>query len=375
MKSQRTKKIMCIIGTRPEAIKMFPIFLQLKKNPSFTPVLVVTSQHKDLVLQVLALFDIQPNYDLDVMTHNQTLLTLSSKILLKLEEILEKDSYDLVIAQGDTTTTFCSALASFYNKIPFAHVEAGLRSNNFNSPFPEEMNRVTISKLSNLHFCPTENAKNNLFKECVKKESVYVTGNTVVDAVRLISEQAILPPFLKFMENSRVVIITLHRRENFGDNHIKALNSIKKFSQRVKDKNIKFLVTVHPNPNIKNLIYEILGELDNVHLIDANKLNYHFFIAALKNSYFIITDSGGIQEEASVLKKPVFVLREETERTEGVDAGIAKLISPLSETIEDSFYELVENPHIYNAMIEPPCPYGNGYSSKKIARILGSYLV
>lgn len=361
------KKILCVLGTRPEAIKMAPIVLYSKKLPWVDLEVLFTGQHQDLVLNTLNVFNISPDLVLkDVMEEKQGLSQLTSKLLSKIDNILISNHYDLVLAQGDTTTAFTAALASFYRKILFGHVEAGLRSGSKFSPFPEEINRVQISRIADFHFCPTEESRKNLLKEGIHADKLYITGNTIVDAVTLIKENSKYRKLREFKGKS--VIITLHRRENFGNNHLKVLESIKVLASKLTD--MDFVFSVHPNPEISNTVYKFLNNIQNVHLLKAQDLDYASFISLLNDCYLIITDSGGIQEEALALKKPVLVMRAETERIEGVRAGAAKLIHPQNGNLIDEVMGLLQDKVYYNSMIISDCPYGNGDAAEKIFEII-----
>ena len=326
------KKVLFVFGTRPEAIKMAPVINEFKKDlDNFDTIVVVTAQHREMLDQVLSLFEIVPDYDLDLMAPNQTLESLTAKILTCIADLLKDIKPDIVLVQGDTTTTYATALASFYNKIPVAHIEAGLRTNNIYSPFPEEINRRMTTSMASYHFPPTEKSRQNLLNEDVNDNVVIVTGNTVIDALLTVSNKIDLDSIkydcyfadkfnIQFNEH-KIILVTGHRRESFGDGFENICNAIKKLAE---NNNIKIIYPVHLNPNVQEPVSRILSNIENVHLIPPQ--DYVSFVFLMKKAYIILTDSGGVQEEAPSLGKPVLVMRDTTERPEGIVAGTAKLV-------------------------------------------------
>ena len=375
------KKIMLVFGTRPEAIKMAPLYFAIKKDNFFELVTCITGQHNELIHGILNQFGIKYDYDLKVMTSDQTLYSLSSKILLKLKEVYETESPDLVLVHGDTTTSVMGALAAFYQKIPIGHIEAGLRTDNIYSPFPEEMNRRLNSKLSTFHFTPTDQSKGNLIKDGVNQDSILVTGNTGIDALLLgleiirnkteekirvsIMESGYNLNRLKFKD---LILITGHRRENFGTSFKEICLAIKKLSEMYS--HIDFVYPMHLNPNVREPVTEILGNnnLDNVFLIEP--LDYFEFIFMMKSCKMILTDSGGIQEEAPTLGKPVLVMRENTERPEGIDAGTSILVGTSRNKIIENAKNILDNPVLYKEINRIKNPYGDGNASSRILDFL-----
>lgn len=361
------KRVLCVVGTRPEIIKMAPLIIRLKRINWLKLDVLFTGQHRDIADDTLKVFNITPDYEFKSMSSGQTLSGLMSSILSGIDVVLSNNVYDLILGQGDTTTAFASALYAFYKHYPFGHVEAGLRSFNQYSPFPEEMHRLLISRVASLHFCPTVSSKENLLKEGVPLSKICVSGNTVVDAIRLVSVDGSIRE-----KTTKNLVVTLHRRENFGYNHIKILEILKSIATEASDVNIVF--SVHPNPSIRGLVYKVLSGVKNVRLIDARLFPYDKFIKTLKNSYFIITDSGGIQEEAAALRKPTLVFRTETERTEGVDLGVAKILNPLEDDIKRVILKLLRDKRFYNSMISTKCPYGDGNAAERICKKITSFL-
>jgi len=369
-------KILIVFGTRPEAIKMATVVNALK--PHFDIKVCITAQHRQMLDQVLDVFDIQPDIDLNVMKADQDLFDVTEKVLKGLKEVLLLEKPDLILVHGDTTTAMCAALAAFYMNIPVGHVEAGLRTYDIRSPFPEEFNRQTISKIAEFNFAPTENAKNNLISEGVDDDKIYVVGNTVIDALLYarnrissidyplkVKEQL---PFLrknKTTEN-KIILITGHRRENFGDGFKNICEALKKISEM--HPNVELVYPVHLNPNVQKPVNEILNNIKNVHLIEP--LDYLPFIKLMEASYMILTDSGGIQEEAPSLGKPVLVMRENTERPEAIKAGTVKLVGTKSDEIVNNANILLTNHKTYKIMSESYNPYGDGESSSMILKIL-----
>jgi UDP-N-acetylglucosamine 2-epimerase (non-hydrolysing) len=359
------KKFLFILGTRPEVIKLAPVFLECQNRPEIEVELLHTGQHKEMAEDMLNIFNIKPNYNLSVMSHNQTLFTLTTKIMAGLEKIVPNNNYDMIFVQGDTTSVFLGALAGFYCKIPVAHVEAGLRTDNRYSPFPEEINRRLTSPLTSLHFAPTERAKKKLLLENTPEKDIYVTGNTVIDALLWnLNRPYEAPDSLKdiFASEKKLILVTAHRRENFGDPHKNVFDAIKHLCNQHED--IEFLFPVHPNPNVRAKVAESLGNNPRIHL--TAPLGYLDFTQAMKKSHIILSDSGGVQEEAPTLKKPLLVLRESTERPEGIDSGALKLVGTNKDLIIEETNRLLTDPDYYQSMTKNPNPYGDGKASKRI---------
>ena len=365
---------MVIFGTRPEAIKFAPLIKQLQQHPLFELTVCITSQHKEMLQQVLSFFQIRADIDLDVMQPNQDLSTLTSAILSRLSPVIAAKKPDLIIVQGDTTTAFAGALAGYYQKIPVAHLEAGLRSSNIYSPFPEEINRKLIGSIGALHFVPTVKASENLRDEHIT-QNVYITGNTVVDALfmglNIIKESKLdfstTFPFCKSGE--RMVLITGHRRESFGDGFENICRAIHHLAGRFPA--VQFVYPVHLNPHVQEPVYRLLGSIANVHLIPP--VSYEQMIWLLQQSYLVLTDSGGVQEEAPSLGKPVLVMRDVTERGEGITAGTAMLVGTSSEMIIEHTVKLLEDKECYERMSKSVNPYGNGTASEQIVSLLNNY--
>lgn len=362
------KKVICVVGTRPEAIKMAPVILAFKKNPLFDVKVLATAQHRQLLDQVLSIFGIQPDIDLDIMRPNQALTTLTGRLLLELDQVFINEKPDVVLAQGDTTTVMSVALACFYHRIPFGHVEAGLRTWDLLNPFPEEMNRVVAGKFAKWHFAPTKSSQENLLKEAVKQEDIYVTGNTVVDALLSVSERNDELPF-NLDANKKLILVTSHRRENFGQPFEDICDAILTILERNED--VQVLYPVHPNPNVKETAHRILGSHPRVILCEP--LDYLPFVSAMKRAYIILSDSGGVQEEAPALGKPVLVLREETERPEAVLEGVVKLVGTNKEKIISETQKLLSDPIAYSEMARGVSPYGDGLASGRIVKIISDY--
>jgi UDP-N-acetylglucosamine 2-epimerase (non-hydrolysing) len=371
------KKVSLVFGTRPEAIKLCPLVATLRTRAEFSPHVCVTGQHRKMLDQVLEVFDVRPDADLQLMQANQTLASLTARAITALDKYLEDQSPDAVIVQGDTTTAFCAALAAFYRRIPVGHVEAGLRTWNKFSPFPEELNRVMASKLADLHFAPTNWAADNLLKEGVASGRVFVTGNTVIDAlhvaVRRLRERppaiAGLPAELMRQEHDGrrpLVLITAHRRENFGGGFQDICQAIAKLADRFAD--VSFVYPVHLNPNVREPVFRLLGGRANVHLIEP--LTYLPFVALMNRAKLILTDSGGVQEEAPSLGKPVLVMRDTTERPEAVEAGTVRLVGTDPGRIVDSVTSLLTDPDAYAAMARAENPYGDGRACERIVNAL-----
>ncbi|MEG0884613.1 MAG: UDP-N-acetylglucosamine 2-epimerase (non-hydrolyzing) [Janthinobacterium sp.] len=358
-------KIICAVGTRPEAIKMAPVILALKQQPWADVRVLATAQHRHLLDQVLAFFGITPDIDLNIMRPNQALTTLTARLLLELDEVLLAEKPDVLLAQGDTTTVMTAALACFYHRIPFGHIEAGLRTWDMQNPFPEEANRVIAGRLARWHFAPTEGSRQNLLREGTPDGDIIVTGNTVIDALLMTAERE-LELGIDLDPAKRLVLITSHRRENFGAPFRDICRAIQTLAERNTE--VNFLYPVHPNPNVKDVAYEVLGQCANIHLCEP--LDYAPFVAAMKRSYLIISDSGGVQEEAPALGKPVLVLRDETERPEAVEEGVVKLVGPNYERIVAEAQLLLDDELAYKAMARGISPYGDGHGAERIVTVL-----
>lgn len=369
------KKIMLVFGTRPEAIKMCPLVEELKKRANINTVVCVTGQHKQMLEQVLKVFEVVPDYDLSIMKDNQTLFDVTTNILNSIKEVLEISTPDVVLVHGDTSTTFAVALACFYLQIPVGHVEAGLRTYDLYSPYPEEFNREVVSIISQYNFAPTAIARDNLIKEGKDEKKIWITGNTAIDAMKLTIRHDYSHPELEWAAGSRLILITAHRRENLGEPMRHMFRAI----QRVMDEHpdVKAIYPIHMNPQIRRIAEEIFGESvlgicrdkeERVHIIEPLEvLDFHNF---MKHSYLILTDSGGIQEEASYLRKPVLVMRNTTERPEGIEAGTLRLVGTHEETIYEEFSRLLNNPEAYRQMMNASNPYGDGHACERIADIL-----
>lgn len=360
------KKIMLVFGTRPEAIKMCPLVNELKKRKDIETVVCVTGQHRQMLDQVLETFNVVPDYDLSIMQDRQTLFDITTNILNKVKEVLEKEKPDIVLVHGDTSTTFVTALACFYLQIPVGHVEAGLRTYDIYSPYPEEFNRQCVSIISKYNFAPTELSKNNLLKEGKKKENIYVIGNTAIDALKTTVRKDYFHPELDWVADDKLIMITAHRRENLGQ----PMENMFKAIKRVLDehKNVKAIYPIHMNPKVREIADKIFGNDEKIHIIEPLEvIDFHNF---LNRSYMILTDSGGIQEEAPSLGKPVLVMRDTTERPEGIEAGTLKLVGTEEENIYQNFKILLENEEEYRKMSKAVNPYGDGFASKYIADIL-----
>jgi len=339
---------------------MAPVILRLRESGSFDVRVLATAQHREMLDQTLRFFGIQAEDDLDVMQPNQTLGLLTSRILAKTEELFAKAKPDVVLAQGETTTVLSLALSCFYHRIDFGHVEAGLRTGDLRNPFPEEANRVVAGKFARWHFAPTESAKNNLLREGARPNSVLVTGNTVIDALLWTASRIDAPS--QMGEGKRLILVTAHRRENFGEPFREICRALADLAQSNPD--IEILYPVHPNPNVKSVAHEMLGNVTNIRLCPP--LDYAPFVAAMKDAYFIISDSGGVQEEAPALGKPVLVLRNETERPEAVVEGVVKLIGPRYEVILREAQKLLDDEKAYQAMARGVSPYGDGHAAERI---------
>lgn len=360
------KKIMLVFGTRPEAIKMCPLVNELKKRKNIETIVCVTGQHRQMLDQVLEAFSVVPDYDLSIMKDKQTLFDVTVNILERIKTVLEEVKPDVVLVHGDTSTTFVTALACFYLQISVGHVEAGLRTYNIYSPYPEEFNRQAVSIISQYNFAPTELSKQNLLKEGKNPESIYVTGNTAIDALKTTVRADYTHPELEWADGSRLIMITAHRRENLGE----PMRHMFKAIRRVMDEHpdVKAIYPIHMNPVVREIAQEYLGDDDRIHIIEPlDVLDFHNF---LSRSYLILTDSGGIQEEAPSLGKPVLVMRDTTERPEGIAAGTLKLVGTEEETIYKEFSRLLSDKDEYEAMSKASNPYGDGHACERIADIL-----
>ena len=364
------KKILVVFGTRPEAIKMAPLIKVLDIN--FEVIVCVTAQHREMMDQVLNIFDINPIYDLNIMKPGQDLYDITTKILIGMKKVLNECSPDMVLVHGDTSTTMATAISAFYAGIPIGHVEAGLRTFNMKAPFPEEFNRKITAAITDIHFAPTKKAYQNLIQEGIKEDSILITGNTVIDALYLALDKAKklkFPdtliedcPFLLENKDNKLILITGHRRENFGDGFEQICKGIAQAATKYPE--INFIYPVHLNPNVQEPVKRILSSFENIFLVEP--LDYLPFIKLMDKSYFILTDSGGIQEEAPSLGKPVLVMRDETERPEGVSAGTVKLIGTEHQQIFSNIELLIENEEIYIQMSQAHNPFGNGTACLKI---------
>jgi UDP-N-acetylglucosamine 2-epimerase (non-hydrolysing) len=360
------KKVMVVFGTRPEAIKMCPVVKELKTREKLDTVVCVTGQHREMLDQVLEAFSVVPDYDLSIMKAKQTLFDVTISILEKMKAVFEKVKPNIVLVHGDTSTTFVTALACFYLQIPVGHVEAGLRTYNIYSPYPEEFNRQAVGIVANYNFAPTELSKENLIKEGKDPSTIYVTGNTAIDALKTTVRDDYHHVHLEWATGSRLIMITAHRRENLGEPMRNMFRAIKKTVDEHKD--IKAIYPIHMNPVVREAANEILGDCDRIKIIEPlDVLDFHNFMA---RSYLILTDSGGIQEEAPSLGKPVLVMRDTTERPEGIAAGTLKLVGTDEETIYKTFKLLLENKLEYEKMSKASNPYGDGFASKRIADVL-----
>lgn len=360
------KKIMLVFGTRPEAIKMCPLVNELKLRKNVKTLVCVTGQHRQMLDQVLSAFDVVPDYDLSIMKEKQTLFDITAGILNNIKGILEKEAPDVVLVHGDTSTTFATALACFYLQIPVGHVEAGLRTYNIYSPYPEEFNRQAVSIVARYNFAPTQLSKENLLREGKSPETIYVTGNTAIDALKTTVRSDYSHPELEWAKDSRLILITAHRRENLGEPMHRMFRAIRRIIDEHPD--VRAIYPIHMNPVVRKAAEQELGDCPQIRIIEPlDVLDFHNFMA---HSYMILTDSGGIQEEAPSLGKPVLVMRDTTERPEGIKAGTLKLVGTDEDTIYQSFKELLENKEVYDSMSHASNPYGDGFACKRIADIL-----
>ncbi|WP_374408331.1 non-hydrolyzing UDP-N-acetylglucosamine 2-epimerase [Pelagerythrobacter sp.] len=369
-------RLLVVFGTRPEAIKMAPVIHRLRDNSAFEVEVCVTAQHREMLDQVLSLFDIVPDVDLNVMKPGQDLTDITASIVLALRDVLKQRSYDRLLVHGDTTTTMAGALAAFYAQVPVGHVEAGLRTGNLYAPWPEEANRMIVGRLADMHFAPTETSRQSLLAEGVADRSIFVTGNTVIDALHEIvarldadaeldAQMRARFPFLE--EGRRLILVTGHRRENFGEGFENICRALRDISEQG---DAQIVYPVHLNPNVQGPVKRILGNTDGVHLIEPQE--YLPFVWLMRRSYFIITDSGGVQEEAPSLGKPVLVMRETTERPEAVDAGTVRLVGTDAERIRDAALSLLNDRDAYDAMARATNPYGDGKAAERIAAALAA---
>ena len=360
------KTVMLVFGTRPEAIKMCPLVNELKGRRGLNTLVCVTGQHRQMLDQVLEAFSVVPDYDLSIMKDRQTLFDVTTSILNGIKSVLEEAKPDVVLVHGDTSTTFVTALACFYLQIPVGHVEAGLRTYNIYSPYPEEFNRQAVSIISRYNFAPTQLSKDNLLKEGRAEENIYITGNTAIDALKTTVREDYTHPELEWAKGSRLIMLTAHRRENLGEPMRHMFRAIKRIVDEHED--LKVIYPIHMNPVVRQAAAEIFGDDERFHIIEPlDVLDFHNF---LSRSYLILTDSGGIQEEAPSLGKPVLVMRDTTERPEGIAAGTLKLVGTSEETIYAEFDRLLTDPTAYEAMSQASNPYGDGLASKRIADIL-----
>ena len=360
------RKIMLVFGTRPEAIKMCPLVNELKSRRNVHTIVCVTGQHRQMLDQVLDAFHVVPDYDLSIMRDKQNLFDITTNVLQKIRSVLESEQPDVVLVHGDTSTTFAAALACFYLHIPVGHVEAGLRTYDLDAPYPEEFNRQAVSIVSRYNFAPTELAKNNLLREGKKPETIYVTGNTAIDALKTTVREDYNHPELEWAQGSRLVLMTAHRRENLGKPMVHMFRAIRRVVEEHPD--VKLLYPIHMNPAVREPANVILGGCDRIRMIDPlDVMDFHNFMS---RSFLILTDSGGIQEEAPSLGKPVLVMRDTTERPEGVAAGTLRLVGTDEKRVYERFTELLDDPSAYESMSKASNPYGDGFASKRIADIL-----
>ena len=356
-------KVMTVFGTRPEAIKMAPLIKELKSRKEIETIVCVTAQHRQMLDQVLDAFDIKPDYDLDIMQQGQTLGDVTTRALNGLEKVIKEVTPDIVLVHGDTTTTLAGALAAFYNQVLIGHVEAGLRTWDKYSPYPEEMNRQMVGCLAGMHFSPTETSAANLISEGKTPENIYITGNTAIDAMKTTVKNDYYHEVFDWVGNSRMILLTAHRRENLGDPMFHIFSAVKRIVDEFSD--VKVVYPIHMNPKVREIANSVLGDCDSVKIIEPLEVvDFHNFIA---KSYIILTDSGGIQEEAPSLGKPVLVLRDTTERPEGILAGTLKLVGTDEEMIYQSTKELLTDMNVFDAMSKASNPYGDGHASVRIA--------
>lgn len=363
-------KVLLIFGTRPEAIKMCPLVIELRKHSEIRTVVCITGQHREMLDQVLEAFNVSVEYDLAIMKERQSLSTITSSVLSGIDEVLAIERPDIVLVHGDTTTSFAAGLSAFYHNIPIGHVEAGLRTYNMLSPFPEEFNRQAVDLFSSIYFAPTNMAKKQLLNEGKKESSIIVTGNTVIDALNITVSKDYQNEYLDWCKDSKMILMTAHRRENIGQPMKNIFNAVKRIVEKNQD--VKVIYPVHRNPAVRELANEILGSNRRIKLIEPlDVFDFHNFI---KNSYLILTDSGGVQEEAPSLGKPVLVMRDTTERPEGVEAGTLKLVGTDEQSIVNETCLLLNDKFAYEKMSKANNPYGDGHASERIVDYLISYL-
>lgn len=363
-------KVLVVFGTRPEAIKMCPLILEIKRTKLLKCCICLTGQHKEMLKQVMNIFQLEADYDLDIMKPAQTLSDITIRILKNLESVIKKEKPNLILVHGDTTTAFAAALGGFYNGIPIGHVEAGLRTYDMKSPYPEEFNRQVVDLISQIYFAPTEIAKKNLLKEGKKENSIFVTGNTVIDALKTTIKSDYENEHIRWSEGSRLILLTAHRRENLGQPMRNMFQAIKRITQEFAD--VKVLYPVHKNPIVREISREELNGEERIRMIEPlDVVDFHNFMA---KSYLILTDSGGIQEEAPALGKPVLVMRDTTERPEGVEAGTLKLVGTQEENIYEETKKLLTDDNSYQLMKKSVNPYGDGHASERIVQIILQYL-
>ena len=363
-------KVMSIFGTRPEAIKMASLVKELEKREEVKSIVCVTAQHREMLDQVLNTFDIKPDYDLNIMKQGQTLADVTTRALIGLEKVIKEVKPDIVLVHGDTTTTFAGALAAFYNQVAIGHVEAGLRTDDKYSPYPEEMNRQCVDRMTDLYFAPTEISKNNLLKENISEEKIYVTGNTAIDAMSTTVDEDYVHPDLEWIKpDERMILLTAHRRENLGEPMRHIFKAVKRIVDEFSD--IKVIYPIHMNPKVREVASEVFDGCDRIRLIEPLEVfDFHNF---LNKSYIILTDSGGIQEEAPSLGEPVLVLRDTTERPEGIKAGTLKLVGTDEEVIYEETKKLLTNIDEYEKMSKASNPYGDGHASERIVDAIVKY--
>ncbi|MEQ3450923.1 UDP-N-acetylglucosamine 2-epimerase (non-hydrolyzing) [Enterococcus cecorum] len=364
-------KIMVIFGTRPEAIKMCPVINALKSQPTLQTIVCLTGQHKEMLLPVMQIFDLKADYNLAVMQNNQTLSSLTNKLLNELDKVFSKEKPDLVLVHGDTTSAFVASLVAFYHQIPVGHVEAGLRTYDLNSPYPEEYNRQAIDLVSRLYFAPTDLAKKQLVKEGKNETSIFVTGNTVIDALKTTVKNDYKHPLIDWLEGSKGILLTTHRRENIGQPMKQIFTAVKRIVETHPD--VKVVYPMHKNPKVREIAVDVFNNHERIKLIEP--LDVVDFHNLMNNSYFIMTDSGGIQEEAPSLGKPVLVMRDTTERPEGVAAGTLKLVGTDAETIFFEADRLLKDANYYQKVSQIKNPYGDGLASKRIVNAIKKYML
>lgn len=363
-------KVMSIFGTRPEAIKMAPLVKELERRKKIESIVCVTAQHREMLDQVLNTFDIKPNYDLNIMKQGQSLADVTTRALVGLEEVIKEVKPDIVLVHGDTTTTFAGALAAFYNQVAIGHVEAGLRTYDKYSPFPEEMNRQCVDRMTDMYFAPTEISKDNLLKENIDESKIYITGNTAIDAMSTTVDDNYTHPELEWIKpGEKMILLTAHRRENLGEPMRHIFRGIKRIVDEFDD--VKVIYPIHMNPRVREVANEVFGDADRVKLIEPLEVfDFHNF---QNKSYIILTDSGGIQEEAPSLGKPVLVLRDTTERPEGIAAGTLKLVGTDEEVIYEETKKLLTSKEDYEKMSKASNPYGDGHASERIVDAIEKY--